>query len=89
MAMSNDPLNFFVLEAGERLEHLDAVLAGAGANGPDAAEFVRYARTLRGAAIMHKLTGMADLAHAAERAGRALRDGTAKWRPSQPGSSPP
>ena len=36
MAMSNDPLNFFVLEAGECLEHLDAVLAGAGANGPDA-----------------------------------------------------
>lgn len=82
MAMSNDPLNFFVLEAGECLEHLDAVLAGAGANGPDAAEFVRYARTLRGAAIMHKLAGMADLAHAAERAGRALRDGTAKWSPA-------
>jgi chemotaxis protein histidine kinase CheA len=82
MAMSNDPLNFFVLEAGECLEHLDAVLAGAGPNGPDAAEFVRYARTLRGAAIMHKLTGMADLAHAAERAGRALRDGTAKWTPA-------
>jgi chemotaxis protein histidine kinase CheA len=82
MAMSNDPLNFFVLEAGECLEHLDAVLAGAGPAGPDAAEFVRYARTLRGAAIMHKLTGMADLAHAAERAGRALRDGTAKWSPA-------
>ncbi|MFI5248685.1 MAG: hypothetical protein ACHQTF_01880 [Gemmatimonadales bacterium] len=82
MAMSNDPLNFFVLEAGECLEHLDAVLAGAGASGPDAAEFVRYARTLRGAAIMHKLTGMADLAHAAERAGRALRDGTARWSPA-------
>ncbi len=82
MAMSNDPLNFFVLEAGECLEHLDAVLAGAGPNGPDAVEFVRYARTLRGAAIMHKLAGMADLAHAAERAGRALRDGTVKWSPA-------
>jgi chemotaxis protein histidine kinase CheA len=82
MAMSNDPLNFFVLEAGECLEHLDAILAGAGSNGPDAAEFVRYARTLRGAAIMHKLSGMADLAHAVERAGRALKDGTAKWSPA-------
>jgi chemotaxis protein histidine kinase CheA len=82
MAMSNDPLNFFVLEAGECLEHLDAILAGAGPNGPDAVEFVRYARTLRGAAIMHKLTGMADLAHAVERAGRALRDGTARWSPA-------
>jgi chemotaxis protein histidine kinase CheA len=82
MAMSNDPLNFFVLEAGECLEHLDAILAGAGPNGPDAVEFVRYARTLRGAAIMHKLAGMADLAHAVERAGRALRDGTARWSPA-------
>jgi chemotaxis protein histidine kinase CheA len=82
MAMSNDPLNFFVLEAGECLEHLDAILAGAGLNGPDAVEFVRYARALRGAAIMHKLTGMADLAHAVERAGRALKDGTAKWSPA-------
>ena len=82
MAMSNDPLNFFVLEARECLEHWDAVLAGAGANGPDAAEIMRYARTLRGAAIMHKLTGMAVLAHAAERADRALSDGTAKWSPA-------
>lgn len=80
--MSNDPLSFFVLEASDCLEHLDAVLAGAGPGGPDATEFVRYARTLRGAAIMHKLTGMAELAHAAERAGRALRDGTAKWSPA-------
>ena len=55
MAMSNDPLNFFVLEAGECLEHLDAILAGAGPNGPDAVEFVRYARTLRGAAISVQL----------------------------------
>jgi Hpt domain len=82
MAMSNDPLSFFVLEAGDCLEHLDAVLAGAGPAGPDATEFVRYARTLRGAAIMHKLTGMADLAHAVERAGRALRDGTTQWTPA-------
>ena len=82
MAMSNDPLTFFVLEASDCLEHLDAVLAGAGPGGPDATEFVRYARTLRGAAIMHKLTGLADLAHAAERAGRALRDGTTQWSPA-------
>ena len=79
MATPNDALGFFVLEAGECLERLDATLASAGATGPDAAEFVRHARTLRGAALMHRLSTIADLAGAVERAGRALRDGNARW----------
>ncbi len=82
MTTSNDSLNFFVLEAGECLERLDANLAGAGPSGPDAAEFVRHARTLRGAALMHRLPGMADLAGAVERAGRAMRDGSIRWSPA-------
>jgi len=82
MATSNDSLNFFVLEAGECLERLDATLASAGPSGPDAIEFVRHARTLRGAALMHRLSGMAELAAAVERAGRALRDGSARWSPA-------
>ncbi len=82
MTTTNDSLNFFVLEAGECLERLDANLASAGPSGPDAAEFVRHARTLRGAALMHRLSGMADLAAAVERAGRALRDGSIRWSPA-------
>jgi hypothetical protein len=82
MSTPNDPLNFFVLEASECLERLDAVLAGAGPAGPDAAEFVRFARSLRGAALMHRQHGIADLAAAVERAGRALRDGGTRWSPA-------
>jgi chemotaxis protein histidine kinase CheA len=81
MSVGHDPLNFFVLEASDCLERMDAVLSGAGASGPDAGEFVRQARTLRGAAVVHRLTEMADVAGAVERAGRALRDGAVRWTP--------
>jgi hypothetical protein len=80
--MSNDPLSFFVLEASECLEHLDTILASAGAAGPDALEFVRYARTLRGAAVVHRLSEFAEVAAGLERAGRSLRDGEIAWSPA-------
>jgi chemotaxis protein histidine kinase CheA len=80
--MSNDPLNFFVLEAGECLERLDSILANTGATGPEALEFVRYARTLRGAAVVHRLSEFAEVAAGVERAGRALRDGEITWTPA-------
>jgi hypothetical protein len=80
--MSNDPLSFFVLEASECLEHLDTILANAGASGPDALEFVRYARTLRGAAVVHRLSEFAEVAAGVERAGRSLRDGEIAWSPA-------
>jgi HPt (histidine-containing phosphotransfer) domain-containing protein len=82
MTTANDSLNFFVLEAGECLERLDATLASAGPSGPDAIEFVRHARTLRGAALMHRLSEMAELAAGVERAGRSLRDGSIRWSPA-------
>lgn len=82
MTTANDSLNFFVLEAGECLERLDATLASAGPTGPDAVEFVRHARTLRGAALMHRLSAMAELAAGVERAGRSLRDGSVRWSPA-------
>ncbi len=82
MTTANDSLNFFVLEAGECLERLDATLASAGPSGPDAVEFVRHARTLRGAALMHRLSAMAELAAGVERAGRSLRDGSIRWSPA-------
>jgi hypothetical protein len=81
MSTPQDPLNFFMLEASECIERLDAALHGAGSGGAGLApdEFVRAARTLRGAATMHRLGGISDLAAAVERAGRALRAGELQW----------
>lgn len=72
-------LDFFVLEASEYVEKLDALVGAAGATGPDAREFARIARALRGSATMARSSGMAELAGGIERAGRALRDGTLWW----------
>lgn len=73
-------LDFFVLEASEYVEKLDALVGAAGgATGPDAAEFTRVARALRGSATMARSSGMAEIAGGIERAGRALRDGTLWW----------
>ena len=81
MSTASDPLNFFTLEASECIERLDVILhaAGASGSGPAADDFVRAARTLRGAATMHRLSAIADLAAALERAGRALRSGELRW----------
>jgi chemotaxis protein histidine kinase CheA len=81
MSTPNDPLNFFTLEASECIERMDVILhaAGASGSGPAADDFVRAARTLRGAATMHRLSAIADLAAALERAGRALRAGELRW----------
>lgn len=81
MSTQSDPLNFFTLEASECIERLDVILhaAGASGSGPAADDFVRAARTLRGAATMHRLSAIADLAAALERAGRALRAGELRW----------
>ena len=85
MSTSNDPLTFFTLEASDCLERLDAALQagavenGQGDPGPQAEDVVRAARTLRGAATMHRLTGISDLAATVERAGRAVRAGELQW----------
>lgn len=70
-------LDFFILEASEYVERLDGLLAGASA--PDADAVQRAARSLRGSATMAKLPAFAELAHALERTGRSLRDGSASW----------
>jgi hypothetical protein len=84
MSTAQDPLNFFILEASECIERLDGSLHGAGSSGAGLApdDFVRAARTLRGAATMHRLGGIADLSAAVERAGRALRAGEIHWSTS-------
>src|SRR5438552_17934517 len=70
---------FFVLEAGEYLERL-ALLVNAG-DPPDAESLVRYARALRGSALMAGPPGYAVAAAAIENVAKALREASAVWSP--------
>ena len=69
--------DFFVLEAGEALDRLDALLAGDQV--PPAAEFLRHARVLRGSALMAHQQSIARCAAGLETLVRALRDGRRSW----------
>lgn len=82
MSASAGVLDFFVVEATEYIERLDALLASAGASGPDASEFLRYARSLRGSSTMAKQYGISRVAAALEQAARALRTGAVRWDPA-------
>ena len=70
---------FFTLEAGEYLERL--ALLAAGASAPDGEDLVRYARALRGAALMAGPAGYAVAAAAIESVAKAVRDGGVAWTP--------
>lgn len=72
-------LDFFVLEAGEYVEQLDALVSRAPGSGPDTDQLQKLARALRGTATMAKLSSFADLASGVEGVGRALRGGATKW----------
>ncbi len=74
-------INFFVLEASDYVEQLDVLLRDAGPAGPEAESFTRVARALRGSATMAKRRGIAALAAAVERLGRALRERVLPWTP--------
>ena len=81
MSASVGLLGYFILEASELVERLDAILAASGAAGPDAEALALTARKLRGSATMAKLAPMAELGAGIERVGRAVRDGTLGWTP--------
>lgn len=70
---------FFALEAGEYLERLALLAAGQGP--PDREDLVRYARALRGAALMAGPAGYAVAAAAIESVAKAAREGTLAWTP--------
>lgn len=70
---------FFALEAGEYLERLALLAAGSGP--PDSEDLVRYARALRGAALMAGPAGFAVAAAALESVAKAVRDGSVAWTP--------
>jgi chemotaxis protein histidine kinase CheA len=75
-------LEFFILEASEHVDRLDGLVASAPSTGPDVEAFTRLARGLRGSATMAKVTGVADVAAALERAGRSLHGGAITWSPA-------
>lgn len=75
-------VNFFVLEGSDYVEQLDSLLGASGPSGPDADAFTRAARALRGSATMARRGGIAALAAAVERLGRALRERVLPWTPT-------
>lgn len=79
-------LDFFVLEAGEYVEQLDALLLAAGTGSPDLDALQRAARALRGSATMAKLPAFADMAAGIERVGHGLRSGATRWEPALAGA---
>jgi chemotaxis protein histidine kinase CheA len=79
-------LDFFVLEASEYIEQLDALMLSAGTSGPDLESLQRAARALRGSATMAKLTAFADMASGIERIGHGLRSGVTRWEPALAGA---
>jgi chemotaxis protein histidine kinase CheA len=79
-------LDFFVLEAGEYIEQLDALMLAAGNVGPDLESLQRSARALRGSATMAKLPAFAEMAAGIERVGHGLRSGATRWEPALAGA---
>jgi hypothetical protein len=79
MSTSVGPLDFFIVEANEYIERIDALIAGSGPGGPEAAQLLRHARSLRGSATMARQYGISQLGAAVERCARALREGAVKW----------
>jgi hypothetical protein len=83
--MTGGLLDFFTLEASEYVEQLDGLVSRATSTPPDAADFGRVVRALRGSATMAKVTGVASLATALERFARGVREGSLTWTPATRG----
>jgi hypothetical protein len=72
-------LDFYILEASEYVDQLDALVGAAVQAPPESTPFITAARALRGSSTMAKLIRMAELAGSVERVGRGLRDGSVRW----------
>ncbi|HET7564848.1 MAG TPA: Hpt domain-containing protein, partial [Gemmatimonadaceae bacterium] len=79
MSTSATVLDFFILEATEYVDRLDALIGAAGVDGPDGQALARPVRALRGSATMSRQPGIAELAGALERAVQARREGRLTW----------
>lgn len=73
-------LDYFAMEAGEYLDRLRTLVASA--EPPAGAELVRFARALRGSALMANLQPIARAANGFEGLARAVRDGQRVWDPA-------
>ena len=80
MSSSVGLLEFYILEAGEYVDRLDALLGGSGTV-PESEPLVTTARALRGSSTMARMPRIAELAMCLERMGRATRDGAIAWEP--------
>lgn len=81
MSVAVGLLDFYILEASEYVDQLDALVGAAVHTPPDSTPFVTAARALRGSSTMAKLLRMAELAGSVERVGRGLRNGSVRWEP--------
>lgn len=79
MGHSMGTLDFFLLEAGEYLERLDALAQPPAGTFPNTDEYLRIARAFRGSAIMANQHGMARAAQGVESCARALKEGRLAW----------
>lgn len=79
MSVTAGLLDFYILEASEYVDQLDALVGAAVHSPPDSTPFITAARALRGSSTMAKLLRMAELAGSVERVGRGLRDGSVRW----------
>lgn len=77
--MTGGLLDFFTLEASEYVEELDALVSRATTSAPAPEAFARGVRSLRGAATMAKVGGIASLAAGFERLVKAVTDGSLPW----------
>lgn len=83
---AHDLLDFYVVEATEYIDRIDALVTRAGSAAPDGQSLVSAARALRGSSTMAKAEGMATLALALEHVARGVRDGTITWTPAVQGA---
>lgn len=83
---THDLLDFYVVEATEYIDRIDALVTRAGASAPDGQSLVSAARALRGSSTMAKAEGMATVALALEHVARGVRDGTITWTPAVQGA---
>src|SRR5678816_3609674 len=81
MSVTVGLLDFYILEAGEYVDQLDALVGAAVQAPPESTPFITAARALRGSSTMAKLIRLAELAGSVERVGRAMRDGSVRWTP--------
>jgi len=79
MSQSMGTLDFFLLEGGEYLERLDALVQTPAGPFSQSDELLRLSRAFRGSAIMASQHGMARAAQGLESCARALREGRLGW----------